>query len=96
VNRLSGRRVCLKDKSNYHIKFRPPKIDGKCDICGGELVQREDDKPEAIKRRLEQFEKENDPILDVYSSRGILEEIDATPSIEDIFAVVERRLNLVQ
>ncbi len=96
VKRLSGRRVCPVDKSNYHIVFKPSKVEGKCDLCGADLVQREDDRPEAIRRRLEQFEKENDPILDEYSERGILEEIDAAPPIEDIFAVLERRLGLLR
>ena len=78
IERLSGRRICRRCGAIYHIKFMPPKVEGVCDICGGELYQREDDKPEVIKRRLELYRRQFKPILDFYRAKGILVDVDAS------------------
>lgn len=78
IERLSGRRICRRCGAIYHVKFMPPKVEGVCDICGGELYQREDDKPEVIKRRLELYRRQFKPILDFYRAKGILVDVDAS------------------
>ncbi|HDH06869.1 MAG TPA: adenylate kinase [Thermoproteales archaeon] len=78
IERVSGRRVCSKCGAIYHIKYMPPKVPGKCDKCGGPLIQREDDKPEVVKHRLEVYRKQFKPIIDFYRVRGILIDIDAS------------------
>ncbi|RLE39654.1 adenylate kinase [Candidatus Woesearchaeota archaeon] len=83
VDRLSGRRTCRKCAHIYHIKFLPPKKEGVCDICGGELYQREDDYPEAIRKRLSIYYKKTAPLIDYYKKKGLLVEIDANLNISD-------------
>ena len=84
IERMSLRRVCSKCGEMYHMKYKKPKIEGVCDVDGAELVQREDDQPESIKKRLEWYNSDIDPILTHYEEEGKLLEIDASPSIEDI------------
>ncbi len=83
IERLSGRRVCKKCGRNYHIKFMPPPQPDKCE-CGGELYQREDDKPEVIRHRLEVYRQQFSPIIDYYRRKGLLVDVDATPKPEEI------------
>ena len=78
VRRLSGRRTCSKCGRIWHVEFNPTKDEGVCDVCGGELVQRDDDKPETIQRRLEVYRKSTQPLIGFYGERGALIEIDAT------------------
>lgn len=78
IERLSTRRVCKKCGAIYNIRTLKPKVDGICDKCGGELYQREDDKPETIKKRFEEYEKRVGPLIDYYKNRGILVEIGFT------------------
>lgn len=94
VKRLSGRRYCPNCKANYHREFKPEKIKDQCDFCSTPLVTREDDNPESIKKRLTDFHKENDLIIEKYKARGILEVIDATPSIEEIYKNLLLKLGL--
>lgn len=82
--RLSGRRVCRNCHKNYHIKNMPPKREGICDICGGELIQREDDKPEVIRRRWEVFQKENSLLVDYYRARKKLSVINADKEADEV------------
>lgn len=94
IKRLSGRRYCPNCKENYHKEFKPEKIEGKCDFCNSLLATREDDNPESIKKRLTDFHKENDLIIEKYKNRGILEVIDASPSIEEIYKILLLKLGL--
>ncbi len=72
ISRLSGRRVCKRCGANYHIKNIPPKVSGKCDICGGELYQRDDDKEETVRKRIEVYEKAAPEIINYYKGKDKL------------------------
>ncbi|SHK37917.1 adenylate kinase [Thermocrinis minervae] len=85
VERLSGRRVCSKCGAVYHIKFNPPKVEGVCDICGGTLIQREDDKEDVVRRRLEVYRAQTKELIDFYKKRGILYSLDASKSMQEIY-----------
>ncbi len=78
VRRLSGRRVCVKAGHNYHVEFDPPKHDDVCDQDGSRLVQRDDDKPGVIKKRLVVYHDQTEPLVDYYDQRGILRRVDGT------------------
>ncbi|BAL81247.1 adenylate kinase [Caldisericum exile] len=84
VKRLSGRRICKNCGSVYNIYFSPPKVDNICDICGSELIQREDDKVDAVKNRIEVYLKSTKPLLDFYEKKGILKSCDANNSPEKV------------
>jgi adenylate kinase len=77
IRRLSGRRICVKNGHLYHVDFDPPKREGVCDQDGSRLIQREDDKPETIKRRLEVYHAETKPLIDYYEEQSILRRFDA-------------------
>lgn len=82
VRRICGRRVCKKCGAPYHVINIKPKVDGVCDICGGELVQRADDNEEALKIRLEAYHKSTKPLLDYYEKLGLLKTFDGSDSAE--------------
>ena len=84
VARLGGRRTCEKCKAVYHIKERPPQVPGQCD-CAGKLFQREDDRPESIKVRLEAYQRSTAPLIEFYQRLGILLQVSAAGAPEDIF-----------
>lgn len=84
IERLSGRRTCKSCGAMYHVVFNTPKEEGKCDRCGGELYQRDDDKEETIINRLKTYKEMTKPLIDFYSSRGNLRTIPATGSIDEI------------
>ncbi|MBR4207700.1 MAG: adenylate kinase [Lachnospiraceae bacterium] len=86
VNRMSGRRACLKCGATYHIVHIPPRKEGICDNCGSELVQRDDDKEETVKNRLKVYHEQTAPLIEFYSSRNVLETVDGTKPSEDVFA----------
>lgn len=86
VERLTGRRTCKSCGMMYHIKYKPPKVDGKCDVCGGELYQRPDDNEETVRNRLKVYHESTAPLIDYYKNKGILREIDGSKSIEEITA----------
>ncbi len=75
IERLSNRRICRNCGEIYNLKSLPPEEEGVCDECGGELYQREDDKPEVIKKRLEEYKKRAEPILEFYRDKGVVEDI---------------------
>ena len=77
IARLSNRRVCKNCKANYNVKFMPPKVEGRCDKCGGELFTREDDKLESITNRLEVYRKETEPLIDFYRKLNKITDIDS-------------------
>lgn len=94
VERSAGRRVCKKCGAAYHVKFNPPKTVGVCDVCGGELYQRDDDKPETVRRRLEVYEENTRPLVDYYARQGLLKRIDGDQSVEDVFADIREALGI--
>lgn len=88
--RLTGRRVCKKCGAVYHIKNSPPKKDGICDSCGGEVVLRPDDSDEAIEKRLSVYEETTRPVKDYYRDKNLLAEIDGSESSEKVFKKIEK------
>ena len=84
IRRLSGRRTCRTCGHIWHVDFEPPDKEGICDICGGELFQRDDDLPETIRHRLDVYAEQTAPLVAFYADRGILIGIDATGLVEDI------------
>ena len=84
MNRLTGRRICEKCGTTYHLVFNPPKVDGICDIDGGKLYQREDDNPETVSNRLSVNVKQSKTILEYYNEKGVLKNIDGSKDIEEV------------
>jgi adenylate kinase len=93
VKRLSGRRICRNCGAVYNVFFSPPKKDGICDVCGGELIQREDDKVDAVKTRISVYLKDTEPLLDFYEKKGILKSCDANNSPEVVTNVLLEAIN---
>ncbi|NPB09730.1 MAG: adenylate kinase [Thermodesulfobacteria bacterium] len=85
VKRLTGRRTCKKCGMMYHVIFKPPKEDNKCDACGGELYQRPDDNEETVRNRLKVYHEQTEPIISYYEKKGVLHRIDGMGSIDEIF-----------
>ncbi len=85
VERLSGRRVCPGCGAVYHVKFSPPKEDEICDRCGAKLIQREDDREEVVRNRLEVYRKQTAPLIEYYEGKGILIRLDASRDIEEVY-----------
>jgi adenylate kinase len=84
MRRLSGRRMCVKNGHNYHIEFNRPKHDDRCDLDGSRLIQRDDDKEEVVKHRLEEYRSKTEPLIDYYEEQGILRRIDAARSSDQV------------
>ncbi len=84
LERLGGRRVCRKCGFNFHAIFNKPKQEGVCDHCGGEVYIRDDDKPEAVQKRLEVYRAQTAPLIDYYRGKGLLLDIDAKPMVDQI------------
>lgn len=84
MNRLTGRRICEKCGTTYHLVFNPPKVDGICDIDGGKLYQREDDNPETVSNRLSVNVKQSKPILEYYNNKGVLKNIYGSKDIDEV------------
>ena len=84
IKRLSGRWICRQCQSVYNITNSPPKVEGKCDKCGGELYQRPDDNAETVKKRLEVFFNQTEPLIEYYTKRGKLLDIEGKGSIDEI------------
>jgi len=84
VSRLTGRRTCKNCGMMYHIKFKPPKVEGKCDSCGGELYQRPDDNEETVRNRLKVYHKQTSPLIEYYRKKGVLFEVDGSKGIDEI------------
>jgi adenylate kinase len=84
IRRLSGRRTCRGCGRAWHVAFKPPSRPGKCDECGGKLFQRDDDREETIRHRLEVYAKQTQPLISYYADEGILLGIDATGPVEDV------------
>ena len=93
MNRLTGRRICEKCGTTYHLVFNPPKVEGICDLDGGKLYQREDDNPETVANRLNVNVKQSKPILEFYDNKGVLKNIDGS---RDINVVTEDVINILE
>ncbi len=91
VERISGRLMCNCGAS-YHRTFNPPKKEGVCDICGGEVFQRADDKEEAVQNRLNVYKKQTEPLIDYYAKQGILVTLDGTRGIDEVFEDIKANL----
>ncbi len=88
VARMGGRRACTGCGATYHLVFAPTKKEGVCDVCGKELVLRDDDKPETVKKRLGVYHEQTQPLIDYYTKAGILREVDGTADIDDVFRAI--------
>ena len=84
VKRISGRRVCVKNGHTYHVEFDPPKNEGVCDSDGSRLVQRDDDKPDVVRNRLEVYRDKTAPLIDYYDGQGLMRRIDGTRSPTEV------------
>ena len=85
INRMSGRRACVGCGATYHVLFNPTKVEGKCDVCGESLIRRDDDKPETVKKRLDVYHEQTQPLIDYYTNAGILKTVDGTVDIDVVF-----------
>ena len=92
IRRMSGRRACLACGSMYHIVYNVPKTEGVCDVCGQQLVLRDDDKPETVKKRLDVYHEQTQPLIDYYKKTGVLAEVDGTMDMEEVFQAIVRIL----
>lgn len=88
IRRITGRRVCRSCGAVYHVEFNPPRQEGVCDLDGGELYQRDDDKPETVRNRLYVYYKQTAPLIGYYYAKGLLAEVDGTQEIEQVQATL--------
>ncbi|MBX7148375.1 adenylate kinase [bacterium] len=92
VKRLSSRRTCKDCGTGYHLLFSPPKKEGKCDQCGGNLYQRDDDKPETIRKRLTVYKNQTAPVSEYYKKLGKLASVDGMGEVNKIFGLIEKAI----
>lgn len=92
IKRLSGRRTCKCCGKTFHVEFNPPKKEGICDDCGGELYQRDDESEEAVKVRLDTYNKQTRPLIDYYTMKGSIININGDQPMEDVFKDIEKAL----
>ena len=92
IDRMGGRRTCHDCGASFHVVNNPPKTEGVCDLCGGELTIRKDDAPETVKARLATYHSETEPLKDFYAQRGKLRSVDNQPSIEAVTALIVEAL----
>ena len=88
INRMSGRRACVACGATYHIVHIPTKVEGVCDRCGESLILRDDDKPETVKKRLDVYHEQTQPLIDYYTSKNILRSVDGTQDMEAVFQAI--------
>ena len=88
INRMSGRRACVACGATYHIVHIPTKVEGVCDRCGESLILRDDDKPETVKKRLDVYHAQTQPLIDYYTSKNVLKSVDGTQDKEDVFQAI--------
>ncbi|MCL2441818.1 MAG: adenylate kinase [Treponema sp.] len=94
LERLGGRQVCRTCGFNFHAVFNKPSKEGICDKCGGEVYIRDDDKPEAVQKRLEVYRAQTAPLIDYYRNKGLLLDIDARPMVDEIVVSFKKALGL--
>jgi adenylate kinase len=92
VRRLSGRRTCVKAGHVYHIEFDPPKREGVCDQDGSRLIQRDDDKPETVRKRLQVYREQTEPLVAWYEERGLLRRFDGSRSPDEVHSHIRATL----
>ncbi|MCI6044398.1 adenylate kinase [bacterium] len=92
VERMGGRRACLACGCTYHVVYNAPKEEDVCDVCGAKLVLRDDDKPETVKKRLDVYHEQTQPLIDFYDKEGVLVEVDGTQNLEDVFQAITKIL----
>ena len=92
INRMSGRSGCVDCGATYHIVYAPTKKENICDNCGGGLILRDDDKPETVKKRLDVYHEQTQPLIDYYTKAGALRTVDGTIDIDDVFAAIVKIL----
>lgn len=92
IERMGGRRACVACGATYHIVNIPPKTEGICDKCGAELILRDDDKPETVKKRLDVYHEQTQPLIDYYTKEGVLREVDGTVDMMDVFNAIVQTL----
>lgn len=90
LKRLVARRICKNCGTSYHLEFKPSKIAGVCDKCGGELYQRSDDNEKSATARLETYDKETKPLIDYYRKKGLLYEVDGLKAVDEVFHDIEK------
>lgn len=89
VGRMTGRRICKSCGATYHVAFNPPQAAGKCDKCGGEIFQRDDDREETVAKRLTVYQAQTQPLIDFYRQQGLYTEIDGLKPIDEVFATIK-------
>ncbi len=94
--RITGRRICPKCGAIYHIHAKPSKVEGKCDVCGSDLVQRKDDTVEQLKVRMDEYEKSTKPVIDFYAGKGVATRIDAARKPEEVFGSIKEVLSKIK
>ncbi len=94
IERMSGRRVCPNCGATYHIVSMPPKEEGICDACGTELILRADDEPETVKKRLDVYHEQTQPLIDYYTKQGILHTVDGTLPMQEVFNRIKEILHV--
>jgi adenylate kinase len=92
IRRLSGRRTCVKNGHVYHVEFDPPKNEGVCDQDGSRLVQRDDDKPETVRKRLDVYHEQTEPLIEWYDDRGLLRRFDGTRTPDEVHSRIRATL----
>lgn len=92
IRRMSGRRACVGCGATYHLVHIPPKTEGICDTCGNELILRDDDKPETVEKRLNVYHDQTQPLIDYYTNKNVLVEVDGTVDMADVFAAIVKIL----
>ncbi len=92
VKRLTQRRVCRECGALYHLTNKPPREDGRCSVCGGEVYQRSDDTPETVRKRLEVYKSQTAPLIEYYDRKGLLLKVDGDKPIDEVFADIKSHL----
>lgn len=92
IRRMSGRRACVGCGATYHLVHIPSKTEGICDTCGNELILRDDDKPETVEKRLNVYHDQTQPLIDYYTNKNVLVEVDGTVDMADVFAAIVKIL----
>lgn len=88
IRRMGGRRACVGCGATYHVVYSPTKVEGKCDTCGADLIIRDDDKPETVQNRLSVYHEQTQPLIDYYTNKGIIAEVDGTVDMKDVFDAI--------
>lgn len=94
IDRMSGRRACVGCGGTYHIVYNPTKAEGICDTCGGELILRDDDKPETVENRLKVYHDQTQPLIDYYTKKSILKSVDGTKDMDEVFENIVKILEV--